>query len=127
MQHRGIVHPFIHPSIFLSSWFCVYIFFCSLLAIAAVLSVASNSLLGHAHLSSISGVRLPLGRSAGGRLGKHLVDLLEGEALGLGHKQVSVDEAAGAEATPDVKHLGAQIALVLVDHVGSDDGDDAVP
>ena len=89
--------------------------------------MASTSLLGHAHLSGISGVRLPLGRGAGGSLGKHLVDLLEGEALGLRDQEVGVEEAAGAEATPDVEHLGAQVALVLVDHVGGDDGDDAVP
>lgn len=58
---------------------------------------------------------------------KHLIDLLEGEALGLGHEQVSVNEAAGAERAPDVKDFGAEVALVGVGHIGGDDGDDAVP
>ena len=93
----------------------------------AVLNVPGLGLLRHAHLSGKGGVRGPLGRGAGAALGKHLVDLLEGEALGLGDEEVRVDEADRAEAAPDVKDLGAEVALVLVHHVGGDDGDDAVP
>lgn len=76
------------------------------------------------HLASEGGVGLPLGRSARGGLLHHLVDLLEGETLGLGDEEVGVDECAGAESTPDEEDLGAQVALVRVDHVGGDDGDD---
>ena len=47
--------------------------------------------------------------------------------LGLGDEEVGVDEGAGAEAAPDVEDLGAEVALVLVHHVGRDDGDDAIP
>lgn len=56
----------------------------------------------------------------------HLVDLLEGEALGFGDEEVGVDEGAGAERSPDEEDLCAQVAAILVDHVGSDDGDDLV-
>jgi hypothetical protein len=43
-----------------------------------------------------SGVRPPLGGSARGGLLHHLVDLLEGEALGLGDEEVGVDECTCA-------------------------------
>lgn len=72
-------------------------------------------------------MRDPLGRGAGRRLLEHAVDLLEGQALGLGDEEIRVDEAGGAERAPDVEDLGAEVALVLVDHVRRDDGDDAVP
>lgn len=70
---------------------------------------------------------LPLGGCAGGGLLHHLVDLLEGETLGLGDEEVRVDEGTGAEGTPDEEHGGLHVALVGVDHVGGDDGDDGVP
>lgn len=44
---------------------------------------------------------LPLGGSAGSSLLHHLVDLLQGQALGLGNQEVGVDQGAGAETTPD--------------------------
>lgn len=72
-------------------------------------------------------VRHPLGAVARCRLGHHLVDLLKGKTLGLGHQEVGIDEAAAAQAAPDVKHLGTKVALVLVHHVGGNDGNDAVP
>ena len=79
------------------------------------------------HLVSEGGVGLPASRGAGGGLLHHLVDLLQGQTLGLGDEEVGVDEGAGAEGTPDEEDLGAKVALVGVDHVGGDDGDDAVP
>jgi len=68
----------------------------TLIGIALVLDVAGGLLLGHAHLGGIRRVRHPLGAGAGVGLLEHLVDLLEGETLGLGHEEVGVDEAAGA-------------------------------
>lgn len=70
---------------------------------------------------------LPARRGAGGGLLHHLVDLLQGETLGLRDEEVGVDKGAGAEGTPDEEDLGLEVALVGVDHVGGDDGDDAVP
>ncbi len=84
-------------------------------------------LLRHAHLSRIRAVGDPAAAGAGSSLSQHLVDLLEGESLGLRDEQVGIDESAGAKTAPDVEDLGAEVALVLVDHVGGDDGDDAVP
>lgn len=87
----------------------------------------SNLLVGETHLVREGGVRGPLGRSARGGLLHHLVDLLQGQALGLWDEEVGVDKGAEAEGAPDEEDLGAQVALVRVDHVGGDDGDDAVP
>lgn len=81
-------------------------------------------LLGESHVGGEGGVRLPLGRGPWRGLLHHLVDLLEGESLGLGDEEVGVEEGAGAEGSPDEEHLGLEIALVLVNHVWSDDGDD---
>lgn len=69
-------------------------------------------------------MRDPSGRGARVGLLQHAVDLLEGETLGFGHEEVGVDEADGAEAAPDEEDLGAEVALVLADHVRGDDGDD---
>ena len=63
----------------------------------------SSGVLGQAHLGGKGGVRLPLGGSAGSRLLHHAVDLLEGQTLGLGNKQVSVDEGGRAESSPNCK------------------------
>ena len=81
----------------------------------------------HAHLGGVGGVRLPLGRSARGGLLHHLVDLLEGQTLGLGDEEPGVDEGARAQASPDEEHGGLEVALVSADHVRGDDGDDGVP
>jgi len=70
------------------------------------------------------GGRLPLGGSARGGLLHHLVNLLEGETLGLRDKEESVDESACAEASPDEEDAGLEVSLVGADHVGSDDSDD---
>jgi hypothetical protein len=53
--------------------------------------------------------------------------LLEGQTLGLGNEEVGINEGAGAETTPDEEHRGSQVALIFVNHVGSDDGDDLMP
>lgn len=71
--------------------------------------------------------RLPLSRCARRSLSHHLVDLFERQTLGLRDKEVSVHESDGAETTPDEEDRGAEVALVLVDHVRGDDGDDGVP
>ena len=81
-------------------------------------------LLGESHVGREGGMGLPLGGGPGRGLLHHLVDLLEGEPLGLRDEEVGVDEGAGAEGTPDEEHLGLEVALVLVNHVRSDDSDD---
>lgn len=80
-----------------------------------------------AHLSGKGGSGLPAGRGTGGGLLHHLVDLLEGQTLGLGDQEVGVDESASAETSPDEEDGGLQVALIGTDHVGGDDGDDGVP
>jgi hypothetical protein len=72
----------------------------------------------------VGGSGLPLGRSARGGLLHHLVDLLEGEALGLRDEEVGVDEGASAQASPYEEDAGLEVALVGADHVRGDDGDD---
>ena len=49
-------------------------------------------LLGQVHLGSKSAVGLPLAGCTGGGLLQHLVDLLEGEALGLGDEEVGEED-----------------------------------
>lgn len=83
-----------------------------------------NFLLLKTHVIGIGGGRLPLGRGARGGLLHHLIDLLEGEALGLGDDEVGEQKGAGTQRAPDEEHLGAEVALVFVDHVRGDDGDD---
>ena len=67
---------------------------------------------------------LPAGGGAGIGLLHHLIDLLQGQALGFGDEEVGVDKGAGAEGTPEEKDLGAQVGLVRVNQVWGDDGDD---
>lgn len=73
------------------------------------------------------GSGLPLGRSPGGGLLHHLIDLLERETLGLGDEEVSVDKGAGAETAPDEEDGRLEVAALLTDHVRGDYGDDGVP
>lgn len=87
----------------------------------------NSGLLGETQLAGESRVRDPLGRSARGGLLHHLVDLLQSKTLGLGDEEVGVDKGASAERAPEEEDLGAEVALVRVDQVGGDDGDDAVP
>jgi len=89
----------------------------------AELAIPANS----SHGGGVGGVWAPLGRGSGSGLGEHLVDLLESESFCFWHKQVSVNECSSAETAPDEEDAGSEVALVLTDHVGSDDGDDGVP
>lgn len=72
-------------------------------------------------------MRHPPGRSPGVGLLEHTVDLFEGKPLCLGYEEVSVEEAHQAKGSPYPENLGAEVAVLGVDHVGRDDGDDAVP
>ena len=83
-----------------------------------------SALVRETHLGREGGVWDPFGRVTGRRLLQHAIDLFERETLGLGNEHVGVDETADAEGTPDEEDFGAQVALVIVDHVGGDDCDD---
>src|SRR5690554_7388467 len=72
-------------------------------------------------------MRHPTGGSAGRGLGHHLVDLLERETLGLRDEEVGEEQAADTGGTPDEEHLGTEIALTGVNHVGGDVADGEVP
>jgi hypothetical protein len=85
-----------------------------------------SSTLGEGSLGEgVSG--LPLGRSTRRSLSHHLVDLLKRQTLGLGNKEVGVDESNRAQSTPDEEDGGAEVTLILTDHVRGDDSDDGVP
>ena len=86
-----------------------------------MLNVLHSRLLSHAHLFGIGARGHPLGRLARGRLLEHAVDLLESKTLGLRDEEVGVDEADGAETTPKVEDLGAEVGPVLVDQVRGDE------
>jgi len=72
--------------------------------------------------------RPPLTGLAGRRFLHHLVDLLEGETLHLGHAEVSEQCRADAARAPNEENFGTEVGRVLVvaDHVGRDEGDDHV-
>ena len=93
------------------------------------LSVLGNlhSLLGQSHISSESAVWDPLARVSWRCLLEHAINLLKRQSLGLGDEEVRVDEAGKAEGSPDEEDLGLEVRVLLTDHVGGDDGDDAVP
>lgn len=59
----------------------------------------------------------------------HLVNLLERQALGLGNKEVGVDEGRQAETAPDEEHTGLHVGVTGAGahHVRGDDSDDGVP
>lgn len=86
----------------------------------------SELLIRHAHLSGISRMWHPLGTGSWCRLLQHAVDLLEGEALGLGDEDVGVDDAEEAEGAPEEEDLGAEVDTAAVGggQVGGDDCDD---
>ena len=86
-------------------------------------------LLAQVHLSSESAVRLPLARGARSRLFEHLIDLLEGETLGLRNEEIGEQEGNAAKTAPHEEDVGAEVSGVVTvgDEVGSDDTDDAVP
>lgn len=92
-----------------------------------MLSLGDNLEVTSAHGLGKGGVRPPLGGSSGGGLLHHLVDLLKRQTLGLGNKEVSVDQGTGAETSPDEEDGGLEVATVLADHVGGDNSNDGVP
>jgi len=53
--------------------------------------------------------------------------LFESKTLGLGNKEVGIDEAAEAKSTPEEEDAGTKVGLTGTDQVGSDDRDNAVP
>lgn len=63
-----------------------------------------------------------------GNLGVELVDLLEGQTLGLVDAEVNEDETDATEATPDEEHLRLEVGVAGagVDHVGGGVGDGPV-
>ena len=74
------------------------------------------------------GIRgFPGGAAMRGNFVHHAIDLFEGETLGFGHEGPGEQGAEHAGGTPDEEDLDAQVAVLLVDHVRGDDGDDAVP
>ena len=78
------------------------------------------------HLSGEGGVGNPFVGGARGGLLQHLVDLLEGETLGLGDEEVGEGEGDAAEGAPHEEDLCAEVGLSLLstDEVGGDDTDD---
>ena len=88
-----------------------------------------ESLVGKVHLGGKGGVWHPLVGSAWGGLLQHLVDLLEGEALGLWDEEVGKEERSAAEGAPHEEDLGAKVGLSLLstNEVWSDDSNDTVP
>ena len=93
------------------------------------LLVNRSSLFGHSicsktHFGREGAMRSPLGRGTGRGLFHHLVHLLKSETLGLRDQEVRVHKSAGAQRAPDEEYLGLEVTLILVDHVGGNDGDD---
>ncbi|KFZ02513.1 hypothetical protein V500_00150 [Pseudogymnoascus sp. VKM F-4518 (FW-2643)] len=73
-----------------------------------------DALVGEVHLGGEGGVGDPLVGGAGGGLLEHLVDLLQGEALGLGDEEVGEGEGDAAEGAPHEEDLGAEVGLALL-------------
>jgi hypothetical protein len=88
-----------------------------------------NVLLAEVHVLGEGGVGLPLARRTGSSLLQHLVDLLEGEALGLRNKEVGEEEGDAAKTAPHEEDVGAELGRVgtVGDEVWGDDSNDAVP
>lgn len=63
-------------------------------------------------LGGIGGGRLPVARLSGGDFFQHSVDLFESKTLGLGNKEVGIDEAAEAESTPEEEDAGTKVGLM---------------
>lgn len=72
-------------------------------------------------------VRLPLGRGSGSSLLHHLINLFERKSLGLGNKEITVDERSRAKTAPNEENGRFEVSTVLSDHVGSNDSNDRVP
>lgn len=83
--------------------------------------------LSQTHLVRKGVMRLPLGTSHGGRLLKHLVDLLQTQTLGLRNDEVGEQDTQEEGTAPDKKDFNTQVCLILVNHVWSDNCNDTVP
>jgi hypothetical protein len=86
--------------------------------------VDDQALLASTHGLGESDSGLPLGRGTRGCLLHHLVDLFQGQALGLRNDEVGIDERHSAKAAPDEEDGRFKVALVSVNHIGGDDGND---
>jgi len=69
----------------------------------------------------------PLARSSWGSLLQHAINLFQRKTLGLWNEEISIDESSGTETSPNEKDARFKVALVCVDHVWSDNGNDSVP
>jgi len=78
-------------------------------------------------LRGVSCGRFPLRGCARCRLFEHAVNLFKRQTLRFRHKEVRIDEGTCAETAPHEEDVGLQIALVLIDHIRRDDGDDGIP
>ncbi|KAG7698243.1 hypothetical protein KL915_001960 [Ogataea haglerorum] len=96
-------------------------------ALLELVSDALDLVLGQTHVCCEGGVRLPLGRGPWGGLLEHPVDLLQSKALGFWDQHHGVQKTAATQRAPDEEHLRSQVALVGVNHVRSDDGNNTVP
>jgi hypothetical protein len=78
------------------------------------------------HLRREGRVWHPLVGGTWGSLLQHLVNLLQGQALGLGDEEVGEGEGDAAKGTPHEEDLSTEVGLSLLgsDQVGGDDTDD---
>ena len=81
------------------------------------------------HFRGKGAVGLPLAGRTRSAFFQHLVYLLEGQALGLGHEEVGEEEGQAAQAAPQKEDVGSEAGRVRAvgNQVGCDDADDAVP
>jgi len=97
---------------------------------SALLLVVADSrldLIDHAHFMRKGVMRLPFGTSQGGSLLEHLVNLLQTQTFGLRDDEKGEQETQEECTAPDEKDFNFQITLRLIDHVGSDYGNDTIP
>lgn len=88
------------------------------------LLVDDQALLASTHGLGESDSGFPLGRGTWGRFLHHLVNLFQGQALGLRNDEVRIDERHSAKAAPDEEDGRFKVALIFVNHIGGDDGND---
>lgn len=69
----------------------------------------------------------PLPRSLRRRLLQHPINLFQTQPPRLRHAEIRKQQTKAADTAPHEKHFRPQIALILIDDVGRDDRDDAVP
>jgi len=88
---------------------------------------SGNALLDQAHLGREGRVRNPASGVSGGNFFHHLIDLFEGKTFGLGYEEVGKGYGDDAQGAPHEEDLRSEIRVLLVNEIGSDDCDDAVP